>query len=336
MRRVALGLLLVVLLLVGSAFFAWRWVEGAAHAPLLEADVTFEVPKGASGPRLPRLLAEAGLVHDQRAAQLYLKLHPAFPKFGKHPLRQGMSLAAVLDALGENPLADDSPVTVVEGWRLLDTDLALASLTPPLIAPGAYQQAASEPSRYRLPFPLSAPTLEGYLYPETYLMPTGHFDPEKLVQRQLDSFNEKFAARYAEEIAKSGHTLHELVTVASMLEREEPKPENRPKVAGIIFKRLDRKIPLGIDATSRYQNKDWNDRKKFLAHLRDADDPYNTRLRPGLPAGPIGAPSVASLLAALRPEASEWLYYLHDKEQNVHFARTASEHEANRKQFDIY
>lgn len=334
MRRVLLALLLLVVLALAVVFVFWRQIEGAGDEPLVTDDVVFEVPKGASGPKLPRLFVDAKLLEDPLTTQLYLKLHPAFPKAGKHQLKKDMSLKAVLLALAEQPLVDDSPVTIIEGWRLTDTDVGLSGQH--LFPAGAYVTAAKNPTRFKVPFPFAAATLEGYLYPETYMLPTGRFEVELLIQRQLDSFNAKFAQPYADEIAKSGHSLAEIVTVASMLEREEPKPENRPMVAGIIYKRLSKKIPLGIDATSRYQLKDWNDRKEFLKHLRDAEDPYNTRLNSGLPPSPIGAPTVASLLAALRPQASEYIYYLHDKSQNVHFARTAEEHEANRKQFDIY
>ncbi len=314
----------------------WRWVEGSATVPLVTEDVVFEVPKGASGPKMPKLLHEAKLLDEVLPAQLYVKLHPAFPKFGKHALTKGMTLAQVLEAVAQTPLADDVPVTVIEGWRLVDTDDLLASYEPPMSAKGAYVAAASDPKRFKIPFEFSAKDLEGYLLPETYMVPAVGFEPERLIQRQLDSFNAKFAQPYADEISKSGHSLHELVIVASMLEREEPKPENRPMIAGIIYKRLAKKFPLGIDATSRYSLPDWNDRQKFLQHLRDPNDPYNTRLRPGLPAGPIGSPTLISLLAALHPVSSEWLYYLHDKNHDVHFAKNAEEHEANRKQFDVY
>lgn len=317
---------------------AWRWVEHRGTSPLITQDVIFEVPKGASGPRLPKLLNDAKLVEldGMRALQLYVKLHPVYPKFGKHQLTDGMSFAEVTHVVEGTPLPDDVAVTVIEGWRLADTDQALASGEPPLSEKGAYLAAAHDPKRFKIPFAFSAPDLEGYLLPETYMVPATGFAPEQLIQRQLDSFNTQFAEPFADEISKSGHALHELVIVASMLEREEPKPENRPVIAGIIYKRLARKFPLGIDATSRYLLPDWNDRGKFLARLRDPNDPYNTRLRVGLPAGPIGSPTLASLLAALRPVSTEWLYYLHDKSHDVHFAKNADEHEANRRQFDIY
>ena len=124
--------------------------------------------------------------------------------------------------------------------------------------------------------------------------------------------------------------------MGSMLEREEPKPTNRPLVAGIMWKRLDIDLGLGIDATSRYTLEDWNDWRGVPEELRDPKDPYNTRLRRGLPPTAIGNPGAASLEAAMRPEASEWLYYLHDAQQNLHPARNEREHEANRLKFGVY
>jgi UPF0755 protein len=107
-------------------------------------------------------------------------------------------------------------------------------------------------------------------------------------------------------------------------------------VAGILWKRIDKGFALGVDATSRYELADWNDRKAFLKRLRDNTDPYNTRTRPGLPPGPIGAPTVDSLRAALHPKASEYWYYLHDAEKKLHPSRNAEEHEALRVKYNVY
>jgi UPF0755 protein len=121
-----------------------------------------------------------------------------------------------------------------------------------------------------------------------------------------------------------------------MLEREEPMPSNRPIVAGILWRRIDLGYPLGVDATSRYELKEWNDRAAFLVKLRDQSDPYNTRHKKGLPPTPIGAPTYASFEAALKPTASEFLYYLHDAQKQLHPSRNAEEHEALRKKYDVY
>ena len=119
-------------------------------------------------------------------------------------------------------------------------------------------------------------------------------------------------------------------------EREEPTDANRPLVAGILWKRLDADWNLGVDATSRYSLENWNDRRAFLARLRDPEDPYNTRLRPGLPPTPIGSPGISALEAALTPEASEYWYYLHDAQQNLHPTRNGQEHEQMRRRYDVY
>jgi UPF0755 protein len=336
---IAAGVLgLVGLASASGAFLYYQGQVGAAVQPGDTATHEFEVPKGATLKRLGKSLADGGYLKSPSVWNLYLKLHSglAGPKAGKHALSRSMNLVQLIETLSANPLPDDFPVTLLEGWRLADTDGFLAGATPPLAAAGAYAKAARDPSRFKIPFELKASNLEGYLYPETYMMPKGRFEVDLLIQRQLDSFNAKFAEPYADEIKKCGRTLQQIVTVASMLEREEPKPENRPTVAGIMYRRLDNGIPLGVDATSRYSLVDWNDRSRFLERLRDPTDPYNSRLKAGLPPGPIGAPSISSLVAALRPQSSSWLYYLHDKDQVIHYAKSGEEHEANRKKYNVY
>lgn len=160
-----------------------------------------------------------------------------------------------------------------------------------------------------------------------------------LVRRQVAMFEERFYATYLAaprpEVGEK-RTLHELVVMASMLEREEPSPENRPLVAGILWKRLDADWNLGVDATSRYTLDDWNDRREFLKKLRDPADPWNTRLRGGLPPTPIGNPGRAALEAALRPVPSDAWYYLHDGDRVLHTGRSVREHEANRRRYGVY
>ena len=338
--------LLVATVVLGAlgAFAALRWVESTATTPVAPGDQTrveLEVPKGATLVRVGTLLEREGFITSALAWRAYWKLHPPLEaKAGRHMVSRGMDMPALLAALAENPIVDEIPLTIVEGWRLRDIDAFLVEQG--LAKPGAFIAAASEPARYVLRFVPTGekfePTnLEGYLYPETYKIPKdGPLDLARLVQRQLDTFHERFAGPYADEIAKGSRSLHALVTMASMLEREEPKPAVRPKVAGVLWKRIDKGMPLGVDATSRYGLADWNDRGAFLKKLRDPSDTYNTRLHAGLPPGPIGAPALPSLVAALRPEASPYWYYLHDAEQNIHFAKDGAGHEENRRVYDVY
>ena len=121
-----------------------------------------------------------------------------------------------------------------------------------------------------------------------------------------------------------------------MVEREERRPENQPKVAGVIWKRLANDWALGIDATSRYPLDDWTNERAFRRALQDPDDPWNTRLRKGLPPGPISNPGLGSLEAALEPEEGPWWYYLHDAQGRLHMSRSAREHEAFRRRYNVY
>ncbi len=318
-----------------SAGLGWtyhRWFETPVDP---EAElVEFEVAPGATGARVGRELAARSLIHDARAWRLWLRMRPEpEPKAGRHRVSAAWTLPQIHQTLGENPLPEDEPFTVLEGWRRVDTDRALADSG---WAPaGAYLEATASAAGMDLPFEVST-TLEGYLYPETYRLVRADFEVRDLVSRQIATFVERFYEPYVDDIRESGRSLADIVKMASMLEREEPTPELRPKVAGVLYKRLDNDVALGVDATSRYRLSVWNDRKAFLKKLRDPADEYNTRLHTGLPPTAIGAPSLKSLVAALHPERSAYWYYLHDANQRIHFARTAEEHEANRRRYNVW
>jgi UPF0755 protein len=338
MKRILLVLLGVVVLAVGAVAGTFFWAERGvqrAMAPPGAPTVEFTVSKGTTGRGLGPQLAAQGLIRDVRLWRYFLFRRGHFaPKAGRHAVSPSMTMAELATALEGSPIPEDVPFVVIEGWRLRDTDAALAAAG--LITPGAYIAAASRPERYTASFPLPTATLEGYLYPETYRVVPGAVKVEELIQRQLDTFAERFYTPNKESLTRSGRTLHEVVVMASMLEREEPLPEQRPLVAGILWKRVDKGFPLGVDATSRYELAEWNDRQAFLKRLRDPSDPWNSRHRKGLPPGPIGAPTVESLRAALAPQPSEFWYYLHDAERRLHPSRNAEEHEALRRKYNVY
>jgi len=331
-----LALASLALPLAAGGFFLW--LEGRVETPMAPGDeerLELAVPKGASGQALGRLLVERGLIEDHRLWRYHLWRRGGLnAKAGRHALSRGMSPSRIAEVLEGAPLPEDEPFVMIEGWRLRDTDAALAAKG--WIEAGAYLAAASDSTGFRAPFPLPAGSLEGYLYPETYGVIPDTFDPKELIQRQIDTFVARFWTPHRDEIEASGRSLHELVIMASLLEREEPLPAQRPLVAGILWKRIDHRTPLGVDATSRYTLPEWNDRRAFLVQLRDPKDPWNTRTRVGLPPGPIGAPSVESLLAALRPESSPYWYYLHDADRILRPSRNGAEHEALRRKYNVY
>ena len=312
-------------------------VAGAYNDPADPADTAekiVSVPRGTTPRTLGPVLLAAGVIDDEGDFTTYARLSKegACLKAGRHSLNRAMSPHDILTAVCGVPLPEDVPFTVVEGWRIREIDAALAETG--LIHPGDYAAAAADPSRYKASFPLPTGTLEGYLYPETYMINRDRFEVGAFIQRQLDLFGERFGVPYQDKVQTRG--LSAIVIMASMLEREEPKPENRPMVAGILWKRIDSGWNLGVDATSRYNLAEWNDRQNFLKALRDPNDPYNSRLRPGLPPTPIGNPALPSLVAATEPVQSEFWYYQHDGQQNLHPSRNVAEHEAFRAKYNVY
>jgi UPF0755 protein len=333
-RNLFLAALVLALAAVGGALV---WYRGCIQAidPADEAKAELRVPKGANLSQTGKLLEDSGFIKSRLAWKVFLQVHGSkSPQAGRHEVSKSMDMEKLLDTLASAPLPDDVPLTMVEGWRIRDADANLASQK--LIEAGEYERAASDPKLFKIPFPFESATLEGYLLPQTYKIPPGKLDVVRLIQRQIDLFNERFFEPNRAEIERGKRKLHDIVTVASMLEREEPTNEYRPKVAGIMYKRLDKAIPLGVDATSRYKLVEWNDQHEFLKALRNPEDPYNSRTRAGLPPTPIGAPSLEALVGALHPVETPYLYYLHDASKHIHFGRDAAEHEANRKQYHVY
>jgi UPF0755 protein len=338
MKKFLIVVLVLGVLAAAAVGGAFMWAEKGATTPLIAGEapeVIFVVKKGTAARALGHELQTQGLIDDARFWRFHLWRRGGLSaKAGRFKLRASMSIAEIATLLEGPPLPEDVPFAMIEGWRLRDTDAALT--TKGLIKSGEYIAAASRPEHFKAAFPLPSRTLEGYLYPETYAVVPDGFNVEAFIQRQLDTFALRFYEAHKQEVENSGRSLHDIVVMASMLEREEPEPTQRPLVAGILWKRIDKGFPLGVDATSRYELADWNERKEFLKHLRDSTDPYNTRTRAGLPPGPIGAPTVDSLTAALHPTPSEYWYYLHDGEKKLHPSRNAQEHEALRVKYNVY
>jgi UPF0755 protein len=301
-----------------------------------DREILFEVAQGMTAGSLAQPLEDAGIIDDAGNFKVFVRItgEGGCLKAGRFPLRRDMDAHNLLRTMCGVPLADDTPFTVLEGWRILEIDEALAAEGWTEL--GDYMRLARDPSQFTAPFPLPGDTLEGYLFPETYMVMADRWDTKAFIQRQLNTFTTKFYVPHQPAIEDGSRTLEELVIMASMIEREEPSPQNRPLVAGILWKRLDHQWNLGVDATSRYTLMRWNDRRAFLKQLRDKNDPYNTRLRGGLPPGPIGNPGIRSLESTLNPEKSDYWYYLHDSNRVLHPAKDQRGHEANRRRFNVY
>ena len=171
--------------------------------------------------------------------------------------------------------------------------------------------------------------LEGYLFPDTYNMNQGTPVRDLLVQL-LDNFKQRIAT-VDTQLKSSKYTLHQIVTLASLIEKEARTDPSRKMVAGILINRLKKGMRLDVDATVRYITENWT-RPITQADL-NINSPYNTRKVAGLPPGPICNPGLASIQAVLSPAASDYLYYLTDPEGVIYYAKTLDEHNANKAKY---
>lgn len=170
---------------------------------------------------------------------------------------------------------------------------------------------------------------EGYLFPDTYLFSPSS-DAESIVETMRTNFDTKIAPLLS-EVQASGHSLSDIITMASLLEREARSSEARRMIAGILYNRLELGMPLQVDAVFGYIY----GRDTYSPSFDDLkiDSPYNTYLHTGLPPGPIANPGLVSIEAALDPAETDFLYYLTGTDGLMHYAKTYAGHQANQRKY---
>jgi UPF0755 protein len=255
---------------------------------------------------------------------------------GDFILRQTMTTPEVARALTD-ALAREVVVRVTEGWRLEQIAEALA-LHPALADRSDEFVLLAGPNSPRansfafLGGLSPGASLEGYLFPDTYLL-RPDASATDILTKLLSNFEARLPAGYQEQVAARGLTLHQAITVASLIEREAVVGDERPLIASVIYNRLAIGQLLEIDAAVQYAlgaPGDWWPRLAGL-DLRIIVSPYNTYAVPGLPPGPIANPGLESILAAANPAATDYYYYraLCDGSGRHAFAVTYEEHLAN-------
>lgn len=270
-------------------------------------DVT--IPAGLSAAQTGSLLQEQGVIRFKfffRAAAgmtgVDKKLKP-----GTYRLRRDMPIAAVLRELEKG--SSGARIVVPEGF-------SAGQIAERLEA--AKVCSAADFRRY-----VAGNRLEGYLFPTTYYFEPG-LGAEKAARRMREEFKRKIEAEYQAESRKPSYTLHQLVTLASIVEREAVRWQERPLIAAVYLNRLRIRMRLEADPTVQYALGYW---KKNLsgADLRDPS-PYNTYVHYGLPPGPICSPGLASFRAALRPADTQAIYFVADATGGHVFTATHEEH----------
>lgn len=316
--------LFVVSVVVSSLYLAWyhetRWPLRDPSAP----PQTLIVPPGSTAESIGRQLKDLGLVRHPAIFRALVLASAAGRKLraGEYSLEGPLSLEQIVDRLVRGEVARHD-VTFPEG-KSIEEMAALAASEG--IESAAFLEATRDPSPIRDLDPL-AQDLEGYLFPDTYDVARGQDAAAGLVARMVQRFRDVVGPEIP-LLAQGGLTLRQVVTLASLVELETARGEERPRIAAVFRNRMRKGMPLQTDPTVIYALRkagayDGNIRKKDL----DIDSPYNTYRHPGLPPGPIASPGRDSLRAVLHPAPVKDLYFVSRNDGTHQFSQSLAEHE---------
>ena len=266
-----------------------------------------------------RKLSAEGLLRRRWPLLLYIKLTGAGArlKAGEYRFPTPISPLGVLKKLqeGEQRL---SRFTVIEGWTRWDIADTLAHVPELQLADAKAALALMDDTRDIHDLDPAARNLEGYLFPATYSFPPDTKAPA-IIATMVNRFRQEWRPSYSDRARELNMTPRQIVTIASLIETEAKLTEERPLIASVIYNRLQKHIPLGLDSTIVYASKlagKWRDDGRVYKSDVDRRSPYNTRLVTGLPPGPIASPGASSLEAALNPATTDYLYYVRDPARN--------------------
>jgi UPF0755 protein len=320
-RRLALiSLGVLVVAAVPLAYLKYR-LDLAPAAPAGTTSA-FTVNPGENAQTIATHLATAHLIRDRNAFITYINLHGLRPrlKAGQYALKPSMTAEAIALAIADGRTLTKR-LLVPEGYRLSQIETSAAELG---ITKAGFAAALAAP--HRQSFLAGKPAnvgLEGYLFPDSYEI-SATTTATELVNAMLDTFGKRVGPEYVQAFAAQGLTLHQGLTLASMVEREVRIPEDRPIVAQVFLKRFKTGMPLGSDVTAQYASD-----LLGVPFNVDVNSPYNTRRFPGLPPGPICSPGLGALDAVAHPAGTDYLYFLTGRDGKDYFAKTLAEHNAN-------
>jgi UPF0755 protein len=313
-------IVVVAILLVGIAAVGFWWTNGLLPANVQnKTPIIFIVNKGEGVREIANRLKSEKLIRDPIVFFLLTRIQGLDKQIqaGDFRINASMPTQEIANNLTHGTL--DIWITLPEGLRAEEIADILKEKIP----------------NYQNSWRKELDANEGYLFPDTYLIPR-----DTDINLILSLFKSNFQKKY-DSIKNTKTTVltdAQTIIIASIIEREAIFPEDRPMVASVIINRLNLGMALGVDPTVQYALGYQADTKSWWKKDLTADDlkinsPYNTRVNPGLPPGPISNPGLSSIEAALAPAKTDYLYYFSDKQGHLHFATTLEGHNANIKKY---
>jgi len=285
-------------------------------------EMVFNIEKGQGSREISLNLEKEGFVKIAPIFRLYVTTRGVSGKLqaGSYLLSYSMNIPQIVDKF-INGEVEKIKLVVPEGFNIKDIEKSLSNFER---TSSGISNLKAKDFKGEFSFLGSVPdnaSLEGFLFPDTYEFSYQASDKE-IVQKMLANFNKKMTPDLREEIGKQKKTVFQIITMASLIEKEVKTKEDKEIVSGILWKRLKNKIPLQVDATINYLT----EKDKVSIEETKIDSPYNTYKYLGLPVGPISNPGLESIKAAVYPKNSLYWYYLSAPDGKTIFSKTLEEH----------
>ena len=333
---------IAIVIIASISSVVWYKIQQKPVNSKNPTDVNIEITSGTSTNKILEQLKENELIRNVFATKIYIKLNEVSGlQAGKYVLNTGMSLAEILEQISSGKVINEQiSITFLEGKNMRWIASKIAEQTNNkeqdvfnLLEDKQYIQTlidkywflTEDITNEDIYYPL-----EGYLYPDTYNFENADVSVEKIFEVLLDETDEVLS-ECKDDIQKSGLNVHQLLTIASIVELEGKDEESRRGIASVIYNRLKNNMSLGSDVTTYYAIKvDMGERDLYSSEINEYN-PYNTRgpnMNGKLPIGPISSVSKESIKAVLNPLSTNYLYFVADINGKIHFTSTYAEHQA--------
>jgi UPF0755 protein len=337
-------LLIILAVVVVGAVGGWYFFSPPSAD---STEKVFVIQEGEGVHKISQHLKEQNFIKNKFVFEVYVWVKRVGGKFqaGEHKLRQNMALGEIVSTLTSAGETNERDVKILEGWNnneiagyldgegVVSKDFFLAETKNYELGIMNYEFLNDRPT---------GATIEGYLFPDTYriykdfpeeLLNGQNKDSavaDQIIKKMLDNFDQKLSADLRAEIARQKKTIFEIITMASVIEKEA-RGDDMAVVSDIFWRRIDVGIPLQSDATVNYATGKYETQPS--ADDLNIDSPYNTYKYRGLPAGPIGNPSLLAIKAAIYPKANNYWYFLTTDDGKMIYSKTFEEHKANKLKY---
>jgi UPF0755 protein len=290
--------------------------------PVGKKNIEIEIPKGATFRQAAEIFYKEGVIRNKNLFLFIGRISRIDRKIraGYYSIYSSMNTFDLLKVLRMGQIIEYE-VTVVEGDSLREIADKLSEKG--IVDKEDFRDLSADKD-FLSSYHITAPTFEGYLFPATYKIPKG-MDPEDAIGMMINKMNEKYYGKLAQRAAEIGLSEREVLTLASIIEKEAVTDKERPLISAVYHNRLRKKMPLQADPTAIYGVK--SSREKITAEDIRRKTAYNTYMIKGLPPGPIASPGMKSIMAALYPANVPYLYFVSNNDGTHHFSVTAEEHE---------